>query len=59
MQPENPNYKTQVGQIIFSFVAKFIGVEKAPKVTGMLIDLSIEEVRRYLQNFDLFVERIH
>jgi hypothetical protein len=25
----------------------------------MLIDLSVDEIRKYLVNFDLFVQRIH
>ncbi len=40
--------------MIFKFVAAFIGEGKAPKITGMLIDLPIEEIRKYLVNFDLF-----
>jgi hypothetical protein len=41
--------------LIFDFVRALIGAEKAPKVTGMLIDLPIEEIRKYLVHFDLFV----
>ena len=57
--PANPSVKTHVGQIIFSFVVKLVGQEKAPKVTGMLIDLSIPEMLKYLQHFDLFVGNIN
>lgn len=56
--PENAVYKNQVGQTIYNFVARFIGPAGAPKVTGMLIDLSVEEIRKYLVNFDLFCQRI-
>ena len=57
--PANPNVKTHVGQVIFRFVVNLVGQEKAPKVTGMLIDLSIGEMLKYLQHFDLFVGNIN
>jgi hypothetical protein len=57
--PENPNYKTQTGQTIFSFVERVAGGALAPKITGMLIDLPIEEIQKYVVNFDLFVQRMH
>jgi len=46
----NPNYKHQVGEVIFEFVEKVLedkGVQedRAPKITGMLIDLPIEEIK--------------
>ncbi len=56
--PENAVYKNQVGTTIYNFVARIIGAPGAPKVTGMLIDLSVDEIRKYLVNFDLFVQRI-
>ena len=38
----------QVGDCIYRYVEQMAGDEKAPKVTGMLIDLPIEEIRDYL-----------
>ena len=49
--PANPNYKAQVGEFIYEFVEKIAGEEKAPKITGMLIDLPIEEIKGYLADF--------
>jgi len=49
VHPNNPNYKAQVGEVIYEFVEKIAGDEKAPKITGMLIDLPIEEIQQYLQ----------
>ncbi len=46
--PANPNYKNQVGEFIYEYVEKIMGEEKAPKITGMLIDLSIPEIHAYL-----------
>ena len=31
---------------------------KAPKVTGILIDLPVSEIQKYLVNFDLFLQRV-
>ena len=41
----NPNYKNMVGEFIYDYVEKFVGEERAPKVTGMLIDLPIDEIK--------------
>ena len=54
----NPNYKNQVGTTIFDFVLRQVGQETAPKITGMLIDLPIHEIQRYLTNFEHFVNRV-
>jgi len=37
----NPYLKEQVGHLIYDFVQGIIGVEKAPKITGMLIELPV------------------
>ena len=49
--PENPNYKRFVGEFIYEYVEKLVGEERAPKITGMLIDLPIEEIKGYLYDF--------
>lgn len=49
--PENPNYKTLVGEFIYEYVEKLVGDVRAPKITGMLIDLPIEEIKGYLYDF--------
>ena len=54
---ENPNYKQQVGTVIYEFVNKLVG-EKAPKITGMLIDLPISDIQLIMQNYDLFKTRV-
>ena len=55
--PENPNYKDQVGTIIYEFVTQLVGT-KAPKVTGMLIDLPISDIQLVLQDYSLFKLRV-
>lgn len=39
--PSNPNYKCQAGEFIFEYVEKIVGEQRTPKITGMLLDLSI------------------
>ena len=48
--PHNPNYKALVGE--------FIGDQRAPKITGMLIDLPIEEIKAYLYDFGKLYTKI-
>ena len=54
----NPSYKQTVGSTIFEFVTKLVGPQFAPKITGMLIDLPIVEVQRYVTNYDLMFQRV-
>lgn len=49
--PENPNYKQLVGEFIYPYVEEFVGENIAPKITGMLIDLPVEEIKNYLYDF--------
>jgi hypothetical protein len=53
----NPNYKNLVGGAIFEFVQSLVE-SFAPKVTGMLIDLPVSEIQKYLVNFDLFLQGV-
>jgi len=55
--PENPNYKDQVGTVLYEFVNQLVG-QKAPKITGMLIDLPINDIQLIMQNYDLFKTRV-
>merc|ERR1719226_279175 len=55
--PENPNYKDQVGTVIYEYVTALCG-PKSPKVTGMIIDLPVEDIRRIMQDFTLLATRV-
>lgn len=55
--PQNPFYKNQVGTAIFGFVEQLKGT-KAPKITGMLIDLNISEIHQILQSYEHFQMRV-
>ncbi len=56
--PENPNYKAIVGEFIYEYVEKLVGDQRAPKITGMLIDLPIDEIKSYLYDFTKLYQKI-
>ena len=56
--PDNPNYKQQVETAIFSFVEQLKGA-KAPKITGVLIDLNINEIHKILQSWEHFCMHVN
>jgi len=49
---KNPYLKEKVGEAIFPFIRNMIGNERAPKITGMLIELPVEQIKAYMSNFD-------
>ena len=55
---ENPYYRNQVGTAIYEFVVALKG-DKAPKITGMLIDLQLNEIQMILKNYELLVQRVN
>ena len=54
----NPNIKQFVGEFIYEYVEKFVGEDMAPKITGMLIDLPLEEIKGYLYDFYKLQQKI-
>jgi len=42
---KNPYLKDQVGNCIFDYIVGIIGSEKAPKITGMLIELPPDQIK--------------
>jgi len=51
LNPNNPHLKQQVGSCIYEYVVGLVGDEKAPKITGMLIELPINQIRDYMSDF--------
>jgi hypothetical protein len=47
-----------VGETIYENVERIAGEEHAPKITGMLIDLPMEEIKSYLGDFAKFEEKV-
>lgn len=58
MVPDNPNHKDQAGTVFFEFVKRILSPEKAPKITGMLIDLQLNDIKSMMTNYDLFQTRV-
>lgn len=55
----NPNYKSHVGEFIYEFVEREAGEDLAPKITGMLIDLPINDIRDYLTDYSKIVQKMN
>ena len=55
----NPNYSEQAGQVIYDYIEKLVGPETAPKITGMLIELPIHQIRAYLSSYDALVAKVN
>ena len=47
-----------MGNLIYPYVLKLIGEEKAPKVTGMLIDLPETELNLTISNWAHFEKKV-
>jgi hypothetical protein len=56
--PENPIYKDQVGEFIYDLVEKLVGEDTAPKLTGMLIDLPLDDIKLYLADYKIFESKV-
>lgn len=48
----NVYLKDQVGQAIYEYVAMMVPQDRAPKITGMLIELPIDQIKGYMQSLD-------
>ena len=58
VDPENPNYRNMVGEYIYEYVSSMVGEEKAGKITGLVIDLSIDEIKGYLYDFNRLLYKV-
>lgn len=50
--------KEQVGSAIFEFVTLVVPQEKAPKITGMLIELPVDQIKAYLGDYNAFIAKV-
>ena len=48
--PENKDMKDTVGNFIYEYVEKWVGNQLAGKITGMILDLPLDEIKRVLYN---------
>lgn len=56
---KNPYLKEQTGQAIFEFVTMFVGKERAPKITGMLIELPVDQIKQYMNSLDALQSKVN
>lgn len=52
LNPNNPHLKQQVGGCIYEYVQQLVGDDKAPKITGMLIELPVNQIKEYMMDFN-------
>ena len=53
-----PIHHLTLGKAIFELVKELVGFSKAPKVTGMLLELDLEEIEKFMMDYDLFHRRV-
>lgn len=58
VQERNNNLKDQVGHLIYDYVTMLVGAKDSPKITGMLIELPINQIRHYLSSFEALQMRV-
>jgi hypothetical protein len=58
VQERNPHLKDTVGHLIYSYVEEIVGTNKAPKITGMLIELPVAQIKQYMQSYDALQHRV-
>lgn len=52
LHPNNPHLKQQVGGCIYEYVQSLVGDDKAPKITGMLIELPVNQIKEYMMDWN-------
>jgi len=50
--------KTQVGELIYEYVKTMVPQERAPKITGMLIELPVDQIKAYLVSYDALNQKV-
>ena len=54
----NPYLKEQVGQVIYEYVGLMVPEGRAPKITGMLIELPVEQIQQYMSSLDALQSKV-
>ena len=47
-----------MGEFIYEFVEQMAGEERAPKITGMLIEMPIHEIRSFLVDYGRLIFKV-
>lgn len=56
--PRNPYLKERVGEAIFPFIKTLVAQERVPKITGMLIELPVEQMRIYMGSYEALKAKV-
>ncbi len=48
----NKDYKQRVGETIYKFIQGLAPADRVPKITGMLIELPVDQVKQYMSNYE-------
>ncbi len=46
------------GEYIFNYVHALVGEDRAPRITGLLIDLNLDEIKAYLRDYNHLVQKV-
>jgi len=55
----NPLMKDQVGNTIWDYVLNLCGPEKCPKITGMLIELPVEQIKQFMGSYEALQMKVN
>jgi len=58
---KNKHLKNQVGQLIFPYIQTMLGPNaqaRVPKITGMLIELPLDQIKMYMMSFDNLAAKV-
>ena len=55
----NPHMKDQVGNTIWDYVLHLCGPEKCPKITGMLIELPVEQIKQFMSSYEALQMKVN
>ena len=58
MTPDNENMKDMVGNFIYEHIQKIVGDQLVGKITGMILDLPLEEIKRVLYNYNYLLHKV-
>ena len=47
-----------VGEFIYDYIQKIVGEQHAGKITGMILDFPLEEIKRVLYNYNYLLHKV-
>jgi len=55
---DNDNMKDTVGNFIYEYIQDMVGNEHVGKITGMILDIRLEEIKRVLYNYNYLLHEV-